>query len=183
MATKIKYSSFLLLSLLLSFAFKGVAFACLPLFSFSKADTPSYRLNILESQLPLLKDTVFNNKKCLITHCRLALINNSNDTLKFIAMSTSWWDLYTLNNKNYEFAADYWNVFKNSLEKIVVPPHSSSIKMLPVITFKGYNRGQQLRVGMSLQRLGYELPNINISALERMPKTTNVIWSNAITVR
>ncbi len=98
-------------------------------------------------------------------------------------MSTSWWDLYTLNNKNYEFAADYWNVFKNSLEKIVVPPHSSSIKMLPVITFKGYNRGQQLRVGMSLQRLGYELPNINISALERMPKTTNVIWSNAITVR
>jgi len=179
-----KYFKFLLVSVTVFVAYSGIAFACLLYYftSVAKAGKLNYELNISGVHMPLLKDTVFNREKCLITHCPLTLTNNSNDTLKYIVMSASWWDLYSLDNKNFAFAADPWNVFKNSPEVLVLPPHQSTTKIIPIITYKSYYRGQQVRIGFSLQRLGFEFPDLNMSYVLPLAKTTNLIWSNAVTV-
>jgi hypothetical protein len=180
-----KYFKFLLLPLTLLVAYEAISLTR-PMFlgdtCTTGADTLNYILNISESQLTLLKDTVFNGKKCLITHCPLTLINNSNDSLKYMAMSSSWWDLYTLDNKNFAFAEDYWNVFKNGPEVLVLPPHQPANKSIPIITYKNYYRGEKVRIAMSLQRLGFELPDLKMYAPQLMPKTTNMIWSNTVTI-
>lgn len=180
-----KYFSPLILIVTLLIAYKAIAFAhrSPALINVVKKDTLNYRLDITEAQIPVLKDTVFNREKCFITYCPLTLTNNSNDTIKYIAMSASWWDLYSLDNQNFVLAADYWNVFKNGLEVIVLPPHQSITKSIPIIAYKNYYRGQHLRIGLSLQRLGFELPDfLNPSMLQPMPKTTNLIWSNEVVI-
>jgi hypothetical protein len=179
-----KYFRFLMASLTLFVAYSSVAFAH-PLTGFisiGKGDTLNYKLNIAEAQVPLLKDTTFNREKCLITHCPLTLTNNSNDTLKYIVMSASWWDLYSLDNQNFALAADWWNVFKNGQQIMVLPPHQAATKSIAIITQKSYYRGQKLRIAMSLQRLGFELPNLKMPVLQLMPKTTNLIWSNEVVI-
>ncbi len=180
-----KYFRLLLLLVILLVVYNETATA-FPFQSFvgvAKSDTSTYRLYIAEAQMPLLKDTIFNREKCFVTHCPATLFNDSNDTLRYMVMSASWWDLYTLDNKNFEFAADWWNVFKNGQEVVVLPPHQSITRSISIITYKGYYRGQKLRIAMSLQRLGFELPDfLGAAALALKPKTTNLIWSNEVTV-
>jgi hypothetical protein len=178
-----KYFRFMVVSLLLLIAYNVPAYAChLPDFnSFTQIDTSKYQLKIFKFQFPL-KDTIFHGEKCLVTHCPVTLINNSKDTLKYMAMSASWWDLYALDNKNFELAADPWDVYKNETEVLTVPPYQSRTRSIPIITYKGYYRGQKLRIGMSLQRPGFELPDLKMSVLELKPKTTNLIWSNEVTI-
>lgn len=147
--------------------------------NWAKGDTLNYWLYIPKSKIPLLKDTIFNREKCFITQCPLMLYNNTSDTLKYMTMSASWWDIYYIDNQNFALAADWWNVFKNSSQLIVLPPHQSITRSIGIITYKGYYRGQKLRIAMSLQRIGFELPGFMV---QLKPKTTNMIWSNQVTL-
>jgi hypothetical protein len=169
-----KYFTILLISVTLFAAYSTMVFGH-PKYGIIgdvEGDTITYRLNISEAQMHLLKDTIFNREKCLITHCPLTLTNNSNDTLKYMAMSASWWDFYTLDNQNFALATDWWNVFKNGQEVLVLPPHQSVTKNIPIITRKGYYRGEKLRIAMRLQQLHFGLPDLQKS----------LIWSNEVTV-
>lgn len=137
-------------------------------------DTNNFKLTIDEARISKLKDTVFNREKCLIAHCPVTLVNNSDDTLKYLAMSASWWDLYSIDNPHFALAADYWNVFKNGPKILVLPPHTSRTRMIPIITNKAYHRGEKLRIAMSVQSPG---PLVNLE-----PKTINMIWSNEVII-
>jgi hypothetical protein len=142
----------------------------------SQADTIDYHLYINETKISPLKDTTFGAYpvKCLIAHCPLTLTNNSNDTLKYLTMSASWWDFYTLDNKNFALAADYWNVFKNGIVVRVLPPHQSVTIAITIVTYKNYYRGQKLRIAMSLQKAE--------AYIIQKPKTANMIWSNEVSI-
>jgi hypothetical protein len=180
-----KYLRFLLASVAVCAAYNAMVLARpLPGFNnVAKRDTLNYRLNISEAQIPLLKDTIFNREKCLITHCPLTLVNNSNDTLKYVVMSVSWWDSYKLDNQIFAFAADWWNVFKNGEVVLELPPHQSTTKSIPIITYKSYYRGQKLRIAMSLKRLGLALPNLERGTLPLRLTTTSLIWSNEVVIQ
>ena len=174
---------FIVASLLLLLANNALPITC-PITNSNSVpliDTLKYQLKIFKFQLPL-KDTVFNREKCLITHCPVTLINNSSDTLRYLTMSASWWDIYSLDNKNFALAADPWDVYKNGPVVLTLPPYQSTTKSIPIITYKAYYRAQKLRIGMSLQRPGFELPDLKMAMFEPLPKTTNLIWSNEITV-
>jgi hypothetical protein len=149
-----------------------------------KMDYSDYRLNIIEANIPPLKDTVFGGNHCLITNCPLTLTNNTSDTLKYAGMSASWWDNYSIDNKSFSLAADYWNVFKNGQVVYVLPPHQSATKDIKIITgkdYKGYFPAQKLKIVMRLQKVA-KLPIIG-EAISINPDSNFLIWSNKVTIR
>jgi hypothetical protein len=140
-------------------------------------DTSDYKLQIIESRIASLKDTVFKHNKCWIAHCPLVLTNNSDYTLNYLTATASWWDIYALDNNNFELAADYWNVFKNGVAIRSLAAHQSTTVDISIITYKDYNRGGRVRIAMSIQKAGPYMPQI------LKPKTINQIWSNEVTIR
>ena len=184
MRIKVSYFRPFKITLILLIVYKAVLFnhSISRFISNAPADTLNYSLHITENQMPLMKDTIFGREKCLITYCPVTLTNNSNYTLKYLTMNASWWDLYSLDNQNFKLAEDYWNVFKNGPKMITILPHQSNTQIISIITYKSYYRGQQVRIGFSLQRLGFEFPDLNIIPSQPMSKTTNLIWSNAVTI-
>ncbi|MBV8389466.1 MAG: hypothetical protein JO080_06680 [Mucilaginibacter sp.] len=140
-------------------------------------DTSDYKLQIIENKISPLKDTVFHGNKCWITHCPLVLTNNSDYTLHYLTATASWWDIYALDNNNFELAADYWDVFKNGIEIRSLSPNQSITVDIRIITHKDYNRGGKLRIAMSVQKAG------PYSSQMLKPKTVNQIWSNEVTIR
>ena len=87
-----------------------------------QADRSDYTLNIVEANIPPLKDTVFDGKKCLMTNCPLTLTNNTSDTLKYQSMSASWW-------------GNYWNVIKNGPVVCYLLPHQQVTKNIRILTY------------------------------------------------
>jgi hypothetical protein len=144
--------------------------------SVKHGDTSDYKLQIIESKISRLKETVFHHDKCWITHCPLVLTNNSDYTLNYLTATASWWDIYTLDNNNFELAADYWNVFKNGVEIRSLAAHLSATVDIRILTYKDYNRGGKLRIAMSIQKAG------PYASQMLKPKTVNQIWSNEVTI-
>jgi hypothetical protein len=144
-------------------------------------DSPNYRLSIIEANIVPLKDTVFGGNHCLIAKCPLTLTNNTNDTLKYAGMSASWWDFYSLDNKNFALAADYWNVFKNGPVVHILLPHQSITNNIKIITLKDYFRGEKLKIAMRLEKV-VRLPIIGeIKSIES--DSNFLIWSNEVVIR
>jgi len=150
----------------------------------SKFDNPNYRLSITEANIAPLKDTVFGGNHCLITKCPLTLTNNTDDTLKYVGMSVSWWDNYSIDNKDFSLAADYWNVFKNGQVVYVLPPHQSVTKDIKIITHKDYKeyfKIQGLKIAMRLQKVVYVPISGKMQPMRSLE--SNLIWSNEVTIR
>ncbi|MGZ3810360.1 MAG: hypothetical protein ACXVB0_16550 [Mucilaginibacter sp.] len=147
----------------------------------SQTKNSHYRLTISEAKIPLLKDTVFGGNQCLITRCPLTLTNNTDDTLKYVGMSFSWWDFYSLDNRNFALAADYWNVFKNERVILVLPPHQSVTSNIKIVTYKEYYRGEKLRIAMRLQKVVHVPIAGDITPIGA--ESNELIWSNGVALR
>jgi len=157
------------------------------------SDRENLRLSIDDSNISPLKQTVFGGKKCLITDCSVTFTNNSNHTLKYMTMDASWWQIYSLDNKNFELAADPWDVFKNEPVILELPPHQSVTRRIPIITLRDSFRGQKLRIAMSVQKPWSDFYSSRFPFFDELfsfdpdeymlrPITQNLIWSNEVTI-
>jgi len=156
-------------------------------------DRENLHLSIDQVNISPLRQTVFGGTKCFITDCLLTLTNNSNTTLKYMSMDASWWQIYTVDNKNFELGADPWDVFKNEPVVLELPPHKSVTRRVPILTLKDSFRGEKLRIAMSVQqpwsdfyssRLPFfdDLASFDPDEYMLRPVTQNLIWSNEVTI-
>jgi hypothetical protein len=110
----------------------------------------------------------------------VVLTNNSNDTLKYLTMSCSWEEFYTVDKNNFA-AIPIEPCDKNIPKELTLAPHKSVSIKVPVIKIQN---GKKFKIGMILikQRNANNLFNLfNIEiAQSQNKKDNNVIWSNPI---
>jgi hypothetical protein len=103
-------------------------------------------------------------------------INNSNDTLEYIGMQCSWWDIYLTNNPKVEIQPAYEMCYKNGPTVIKIAPKNSTVVNIAVGCAKGLSRDTKFRIGMIVQKYNGGLFNIPMS------RESNTIWSNEIDI-
>ena len=108
----------------------------------------------------------------------VTLTNNSNDTLKYIGMSCSWWDIYEIDNSQINILQLNEIYYKNGPAIITIAPNTSSVVNLPIGWIKGQTKTTEFRIGMILQKYIDNKQIIDFSKLE----TNNIIWSNEVTI-
>jgi len=108
----------------------------------------------------------------------VTLTNNSNDSLKYIGMSCSWWDIYEIDNSQINILQLNEIYYKNGPAIITIAPNTSSVVNLPIGWIKGQTKTTEFRIGMILQKYIDNKQIIDFSKLE----TNNIIWSNEVTI-
>jgi hypothetical protein len=102
--------------------------------------------------------------------------NNSNDTLMYVSMSCSWWDIYITNNTATSILQSNEKCFKNSPVVMKIAPKSSSVVYLSIGFSKQLNNIIGVKIGMILQKYIGNKQEIYLPAWHK----DNVIWSNEV---
>ncbi|MES2112492.1 MAG: hypothetical protein V4577_27290 [Bacteroidota bacterium] len=104
------------------------------------------------------KDTLYYYKSKLRT-CRYARIpvtlgNNTSNTLRYVSMSCSTFDIFTTNTNDARIFQNNNNCFKNGPREFEIPPYGSVRFDVPVYFFAGGNNSagilvsKEFRIGM-----------------------------------
>jgi len=116
-------------------------------------------------------------EKCDAVVIPVTFINNSNDTLQYIGMSCSWWDIYKTDSPQIYISEGDNGCYKNGPVVIKVAPKTSSVVNLDIVVKKKQGQTANFRIGMVLEKavdgkssLGFTLPQMS----------NNVIWTNEI---
>lgn len=108
---------------------------------------------------------------------QVTFTNNSNDTLRYIGMSCSWWDIYRTDNAQIIIAQPDVKCFKNGPFEIKIVPKVSSVVELTILLAKTLAKGTDFKIGMIVQPYdGKGLAYFNKF------QTNNMTWSNVIQV-
>lgn len=104
---------------------------------------------------------------------QVTFTNNSDDTLKYIGMSCSWWDIYKIDNSQMAILQPDDGCFKNGPTVIAIAPKTSSAVNLTILFPKQLSKATNFRIGMILQKYtkGHGL------YLNKF-QSNNTIWSN-----
>jgi hypothetical protein len=155
-----------------------------------EGDRRKFTLSIDQSKIKRLTDTAIYTytskgvkKKYLFTICETKINNNSDDTLKYINMKCSWLEMYKVNNVNFSLAEQL--CFGNYPEIYVVLPRQSSTVKIPVITDVATNLPEKIKIGLSLQKYTGDNQFFTLfdpRELMMKPETSNMIWSNEVTI-
>jgi predicted nucleic-acid-binding Zn-ribbon protein len=141
-------------------------------------DRALYKLQVDQNKILKARDTtLYQIGKCKFLNVPLKLYNNSNDTLKFMSMSCSWYEFYNTNSN--KIAIPLWDCDKNIPDIIVVPPHSSFLRIIPLIYGENNIKvGAFFNLGMSLVKNDPDIFDFDSSEYTSF----NIIWSNGITI-
>ncbi|MGZ3750797.1 MAG: hypothetical protein ACXVB0_14145 [Mucilaginibacter sp.] len=137
-------------------------------------DKQNYVLSIDQRQIGKPKITEAGGKKYGQQFIPVKLTNNSNDTLKYITFSCSSEFIYQVDN--HAIVVDHQPCQKNVPVVKKVPPHKSTVAMVPVkfTLTSGFDR--RFKVGLCVKK--YNDPkDVDFANLITMDKA-NVIWSN-----
>jgi hypothetical protein len=153
-------------------------------YALTKEDRKNYTLSIDQHKITKSYTTLryAANDEHTVVSIPSKFTNNSNDTLRYMSMSCSWWDFYQITIKG----TDFWSnsdCTKNIPQKIMVPPHTSLITLVQIIYKKGsIATGTKFKIGMSLQKfVSWKQPYDADTYLLR-PETSNLIWSNEVKI-
>ena len=113
---------------------------------------------------------------CLIIPVKLT--NNSSDTLKYIGMSCSWWDIYQTDNPQVSILEPNIECYKNGLTVLEIAPNHSVVVNIPVGYEDEQTKGNHFKIGMILEKY---IENKQIVELNKFD-TNNIIWSNEVTI-
>jgi len=159
-------------------------------YALTQLDRKKYILSIDQRQVTR-RDTIITKErenstlykeKVPFIPIHLKLTNNSSDTLRYMSMSCSWLDYYQFNIKGLNI----WDegCSKNIPRILTVLPHRSVIFYMPVMYEK--NRivpNLHFKIGMSLQKyISRQQPDNAYTYLLRS-ETSNLIWSNEVSVK
>jgi hypothetical protein len=101
--------------------------------------------------------------------------NNTDDTLEYVSMSCSWWDIYSTNNAEISILQPKDNCYKNGPTVIQLFPKASSVVYLS-IAYPKHSNTSSVRLGMIFQKHINGKNDIYIPALRK----DNVTWSNEV---
>jgi hypothetical protein len=148
----------------------------------TEEDRRNYTLSIDGAAVGKPHDTVtYGMNMRGVTSLPLRLTNNSNDTLKYMNMTCSWFDAYILNVDNvrvlpHDCDANFPTDFR-------LPPHQWVMVNLPVSVEESAGlKSIRFKIGMSLQKFTGQPP---LDDFERFYnkislETGNMIWSNEV---
>jgi hypothetical protein len=140
-----------------------------------------YILHIDQSTVTRPKDTSIYGEKTRLTWFVLKLTNNTNDTLKYISMSCSWWDIYRISNNNI---GSFSSVCEKNIPVVInLPPHQTSKINFPLKITKAKDvRGQKFRIGMNVVVYKSWSQVWNSSVWDKLSSGNNLIWSNEVMI-
>jgi len=101
--------------------------------------------------------------------------NNTDDTLNYVSMSCSWWDIYITNNADLCILQPKDNCYKNGPTVIQLAPKTSSVVYLS-IAYPEHSDISSVRIGMVFQKHVNGKNDIYIPVVRK----DNVIWSNEV---
>ncbi|MGN6181308.1 MAG: hypothetical protein ACTHNW_19150 [Mucilaginibacter sp.] len=143
-------------------------------------DRKLYTLTVDQKKILAPRDTVnWSKKKVMIFKVPVTLHNNSNNTLRFLTMTCSWFEDFSFNIKNIQMYD--WACESNFSIPEEIPPHGSFTRQLSVCFYPNQiKEGTKLRIAMSLtipqgKHLDFDLYPFRTSRF-------NQIWTNEIVI-
>ena len=106
---------------------------------------------------------------------QVKITNNTDDTLNYVNMSCSWWDIYTTNDAEISILQPKDVCYKNGPTVIKLAPRASSVVYLS-LAYPEHSNTSSVRIGMIFQKHIDGKNDIYIPALRK----DNVIWSNEV---
>jgi hypothetical protein len=175
----------LLLVMLAVFAFTALGQRVKSKFKSSLTDKEkqTYVLHADQNKISKARDTTFGDKrKWRYINPEITLSNLSDDTLNYINMTCSTYDIFTLNNKNTTIRG--WGCDKNIPHEYKIPPHKNSTFNF-IMYFDKNHRGKKFKFGIYLIRP--ETKQWGFGIMEsfwksKVPFKNCLIWSNDVTI-
>ncbi len=121
-----------------------------------------------------VKDNLHENENKI--HIYATLLNNTNDTLKFLTMSCMWSIIYSTNNSNVEMAGP-WACDGNFPVLITVPPFKSYQAAFYVVV-KPNSLKQKFKIAIHLHKVKSEFEFHGLDFFSGDNYKPQVIWSN-----
>jgi hypothetical protein len=150
------------------------------IYALSEKDKKLYSLSIDQHKISKPRDTIIYYKKRSYLTVPLKLSNNSNDTLKYINMSCSSFDIFRTDNVSISITTHDCDT--NFPMVFTVSPYKSSIIIIHImfnsITVK---TGAKFKIGMHLQKYNNN-KRLDLDFEEILKNTKNLIWSNTVEI-
>ena len=143
-----------------------------------------YILTIDQTQISTIKDSLDysygGRRHQKFIYVPVALENRSNDTLKYLSMTCSRWDIFRVNNNAlscFNTVCEY-----NVPDVYNLPPRQTARFVIPLTISQGTGGNPPFKVGMNLQLYFNAAEDWGTVAVERMIQkdAPNVIWSNEV---
>jgi hypothetical protein len=140
-----------------------------------------YVLHIDQFTVASPKDTLIYGEKIRLARFVLKLTNNTNDTLKYIGMSCSWWDIYHINNDRI---GSFSSVCEKNIPTVIkLPPHQTSKIDFPLKIAKGKDaHGEKFKIGINIVPYKSWSQLSNSSVWNKLSSKNNLIWSNEVVI-
>lgn len=149
-------------------------------YAITEQDRKNYVLQLAIDQKDMNNSSRFDMRGRTVKHVRLTLKNNSNNTLKFWAMTCTWGDFYEINNKDIKF---FELGCISTCSIISLAPHQTHAVDMELFCTKNVpDHGYKFRIGMPLFKYSKNDRLIHLEELTFMSKhpQSNLIWSNEV---
>jgi hypothetical protein len=140
-------------------------------------------LSVDQTKVEVLHGPLYDGAREYYVQVSVKLTNTSADTLRYLSMSCSWWDIYRTDHQKIKVFSP--NIcYKNSPITCVVPPHQFVIRNIIVLVPKEM-ASVILKIGMAVQR---KFDNSLLKDKKEVWRTSitpadqYVIWSNYVLV-
>lgn len=138
-------------------------------FPLIRAEKENCILSVDQSKVHFLYGTIYNNAKDCYLQVPVKLTNKSADTLKYIGMSCSWWDIYRTDNQSIKiFPPDI--CYKNAPMVYKLAPYQEIIVNIIVVFPKKAIKLQSFKIGMVMQKV------------TEFSHPGNIIWANSVLI-
>lgn len=141
-------------------------------------------LSVDQSKVEVLHGRLYDGAREYYVQVPVKLTNTSADTLRYLCMSCSWWDIYRTNNPNLKVFAP-GICYKNSTVTCIVPPHQYIVRNVVVLVPKKGDSPVIFKIGMVLQKESNKnyLKNNKLSqSASFTPTEQHIIWSGYVMV-
>ncbi|MEO3404414.1 hypothetical protein AAFN85_10950 [Mucilaginibacter sp. CAU 1740] len=149
--------------------------------SIPKHGDGKYVLYIDQSTITKPKDTSIYKYETRFIISGVSLTNNTNDTLKYISMSCSWWDIYHISDSSLGFLT--LGCDKNVPQGVEIPPHQTRDMTFVLDVGKTTDvSGKKFKVGMNMVK--YKSPEQVWDDLlfNKLADQHNLLWSNEVSI-
>ncbi|WDF79126.1 hypothetical protein PQ469_03775 [Mucilaginibacter sp. KACC 22773] len=150
-------------------------------FTASRPVIESFVLSVDQTKVEVLHGPLYDGAREYYVQVLVKLTNTSADTLRYLSMSCSWWDIYRTDNQNINVFSP--NIcYKNSPITCLVPPHQFVIRNIIVLVPKEM-ASVIFKIGMAVQRkFVNSLLKDEVLLSSIAPTNQHIIWSNYVMV-
>ncbi|QEC78057.1 hypothetical protein [Mucilaginibacter ginsenosidivorax] len=150
-------------------------------FTASPPAVEGFILSVDQTKVDVLHGPLYDGAREYYVQVPVKLTNTSDDTLRYLSMSCSWWDIYRTDHQKIKIFSPN-SCYKNSPITCIVPPHQFVIRNIIVLVPKEM-ASVIFKIGMTVQRKfdnGLLKDRFLLSSIA--PTDQHVIWSDYVLV-